>query len=288
MKTMPNYEETYFFRGYPYNLRRLEVEDTFPLHWHHYVEIIYSMQEGLIYEIDGERVEVDKGDLLFIWPGELHGIKQQSKPWNALMLQFDSQLLTQRLDFQRSAHLFYNTRWIQSSENQELVTRIQQNLHEIQRLSVEEEDFLEMKVCRLIYNIIICLGTSKMHVYGRHGMPKTAHKQQVNRQILEACQYITLNCKKKISLEEVADIAGFSKYHFSKVFKKYTGSTFFEFHNKERLRIAETLLKNPELSVTHVALESGFDSISTFNRIFKQFKKVNPTEFRAMYLHKNV
>ena len=41
---------------------------------------------------------------------------------------------------------------------------------------------------------------------------------------------------------------------------------------------------DPSISVTEASMEAGFDSISTFNRIFKQFKKVTPTQFRTMYL----
>ncbi len=281
---LTRYEDAHFFKGYPFSLRQLKVDTTFPYHWHHHVEVIVSMQERVIYEVDGEVIHVDKGDVLFIWPGEIHGIQFQSKPRNTLMLQFDGQLLSERLDFQKSAHVFYSTRLLKQEEYKDLVVYIQKKIEEVQHLFQEDPLFLDMKVCSLIYDIMVRLGESRMCTWKTGAMGYSRHKEQAERQILTACQYISVHCKEKISLEEVANIAGFSKYYFSKVFKQYTGKGFLEFQNKERLRIAETLLKNQALSITEVALESGFDSISTFNRIFKQIKKVNPTEYRMMGL----
>ena len=87
-----------------------------------------------------------------------------------------------------------------------------------------------------------------------------------------------------VSLEEASKVAGFSRCHFSKLFRAYTGLSFTDFVTRERLHIAENLLKKPDLTITEVSLESGFNSISTFNRVFLKSKNVSPTDFRQMYL----
>ena len=71
---------------------------------------------------------------------------------------------------------------------------------------------------------------------------------------------------------------------FFKLFRAYTGLSFTDFVTRERLHIAENLLKKPDLTITEVSLESGFNSISTFNRVFLKSKNVSPTDFRQMYL----
>ena len=86
------------------------------------------------------------------------------------------------------------------------------------------------------------------------------------------------------ALEEASKVAGFSRCHFSKLFRAYTGLSFTDFVTRERLHIAENLLKKPDLTITEVSLESGFNSISTFNRVFLKSKNVSPTDFRQMYL----
>ena len=86
-----------------------------------------------------------------------------------------------------------------------------------------------------------------------------------------------------ISLDTIADVAGFSKFHFSRLFKQFTNISFYDYLNQRRVKEAEKLLLNPNLSITEVAMRSGFSSISTFNRVFKSFKECTPTEFKNLY-----
>ena len=83
-----------------------------------------------------------------------------------------------------------------------------------------------------------------------------------------------------ISLDYLADQVGFSKFHFSRLFKEYTDYNFSDYLCIRRIKAAETLLEDPDYSITEVALNSGFASISTFNRIFKQKKGITPSEHR--------
>ena len=282
MKDPSIFENNHFYNGYSYSIFYFQELETFPLHWHHYVEIIYTMQDGLIYEVNGQTYNMKKGDILFVWPGELHSIIYQPRPNNTLMLQFDSQLLTDRLDFQKMAYLFYRTRLITSTKD--LGASLKDILLQILDVSVNEKIFPEIKSCMLIYEFILLLGQNLLSEGSIKDRKVIKHRDQVEQQMLRACNFITTHCNQKISLENAASVAGFSKYHFSKLFKQYTGHSFPEFQAKERLRIAEVLLMDPSITVTEASLEAGFESISTFNRVFRQFKKVSPTQFRTMYM----
>lgn len=284
LKDLTILENNQFFQGYSYTIFYFKELETFPLHWHNYVEIIYTMQNGLIYEVNGEKIHMERGDVLFIWPGELHSIIYQPKPNNTLMLQFDSQLLTDRIDFQKSAYLFFSTRILRERENDVILPRIQKILLDILNTSLYEEHFQEMKSCILIYELIIFLGEGLGNKLLACEKPFSLNKSKVWQQMLFVCNHITAHCTEHISLETAASVAGFSKCHFSRLFKNYTGHSFPEFQAKERIRIAETLLMDPSFSITEVSMESGFNSMATFNRVFLKFKKVTPTQFRRMYL----
>ena len=97
----------------------------------------------------------------------------------------------------------------------------------------------------------------------------------------EACLYISENCMKPLSLNDVALQVGVSRSHFAHLFKNYTNMTFVDFLTVERVKLAETFFLNPRLRITDIAFESGFSSISSFNRSFKKIKGCSPTEFRA-------
>ncbi|RHC49363.1 AraC family transcriptional regulator [Hungatella hathewayi] len=113
-----------------------------------------------------------------------------------------------------------------------------------------------------------------------HAGPQSAKYAE---RFLYVCNYINEHCTEDLSLETIAGIAGFSKYHFTRLFKDFTHTSFYRYLNKKRISHAEQLLINPEYSVTEVALQSGFSSLSAFIRMFKQLKGCTPTEFKRMY-----
>ena len=116
-----------------------------------------------------------------------------------------------------------------------------------------------------------------------------AAKIAINSQLLETsingAKAVIINIKGgfDLSLEEVASLAGFSKYHFSRLFKQFTNVSFYQFLSQNRIYTAEKLLAVPEMSVTTVAYKSGFTSLSSFIRMFKLIKGVTPSEYRNMY-----
>ena len=92
------------------------------------------------------------------------------------------------------------------------------------------------------------------------------------------------HCTEDITLDEISKIAGFSKYHFTRLFKQFTNNTFYKYLNQKRIELALTLLADPNISVTETAMQSGFANPSTFIRVFKAEKGCTPTEFRKMFI----
>ena len=74
-------------------------------------------------------------------------------------------------------------------------------------------------------------------------------------------KYINQNYMEEIPLEKIAYIAGYSKYHFSRLFKKYNNVSYIQYINSKRIKAAERLLIDPNLSVTEVAMRAGFASL---------------------------
>ena len=102
--------------------------------------------------------------------------------------------------------------------------------------------------------------------------------------------YIDSNYTSKITLEDAAAYSGFSKFHFSRLFKEYMNCTFYDYLIDRRIKATEVLLTNDELSITDIALQAGFSSIPTFNRTFKLKKGCTPGEYRTLFskgLNKN-
>lgn len=101
--------------------------------------------------------------------------------------------------------------------------------------------------------------------------------------ITKAQEYIRQNFTKDMALEEVAQAVNISPYYFSKLFKEETGVNFTEYLTGLRIETAKALLKNRELSIKQVCLDSGYANPNYFSRIFKKWTGITPTEFRDIY-----
>jgi AraC family transcriptional regulator len=98
--------------------------------------------------------------------------------------------------------------------------------------------------------------------------------------IEKAKQYLNENLAKNISLQELARYCCISPFHFSRVFKIFTGYPVYQFLQQMRLKHAELLL-NTALPVADIAFQSGFNSIDYFSAAFKKQYKLSPSVFRT-------
>lgn len=105
--------------------------------------------------------------------------------------------------------------------------------------------------------------------------------EYLNR-INRVCDYIDRNLKEDLTLSELSGVAGFSQYHFHRIFAAMTGETLFCFIWRLRLeRAATQLCTNSVSSVTSLAAEWGFSSPAVFSRMFKNRFGCSPTAFRS-------
>jgi AraC-like DNA-binding protein len=99
--------------------------------------------------------------------------------------------------------------------------------------------------------------------------------------VLKARDYIDKHKTEELSLADVAKATGASVFHFCKVFHKATGLKFTDYVARVRVEDARTRLLNPNLRVSEIAYDVGFQSLTQFNRTFKRVFGQSPSEFRA-------
>ncbi|MBI3848853.1 MAG: helix-turn-helix domain-containing protein [Verrucomicrobia bacterium] len=99
--------------------------------------------------------------------------------------------------------------------------------------------------------------------------------------ITRAKAYINENQTEDLSLGMVAKAVNASSYYFCKMFKKATGINFTDYLSRVRIEKAKNLLLNPNLRVSEIAYEVGFQSLTHFNRVFKKILGQSPTEYRG-------
>lgn len=100
-------------------------------------------------------------------------------------------------------------------------------------------------------------------------------------QIMRAVRYIVQNFTKgQLSLDSVAREACMSRYHFSRTFKRETGTRFIDFLTTVRLAEACTLLTQTDQSITSIAFGVGYRDLSHFERTFKKEFGFSPSQYR--------
>ena len=96
----------------------------------------------------------------------------------------------------------------------------------------------------------------------------------------KAVKYLKNNYTSRISLEEVANVAGVSRYHFTRLFKKVMGISFTYYLNYLRVKKAEEALSCQDANISEVAFSVGFNSLRQFERAFKGSMGQTAAEYR--------
>ena len=106
------------------------------------------------------------------------------------------------------------------------------------------------------------------------------HSEYMSR-INRVIDYIDCNIDKYMTLNELANIANFSPYHFHRIFKAIVGETINNFIQRVRIeKAAMMLVSNPKKSITEIAFDTGFSSSASFARAFKEYFKMNASQWR--------
>jgi AraC family transcriptional regulator len=106
--------------------------------------------------------------------------------------------------------------------------------------------------------------------------------------INKVMDYIEANLEEEMTLEKLASVACFSKYHFSRIFHAMTGESLFQFISRVRLEKSATLLLgNPNKSITDIAFQCGFSDLSVFSRNFKSYFNISAADYRKSKFSNN-
>ena len=103
---------------------------------------------------------------------------------------------------------------------------------------------------------------------------KTSEMVRVVKKFLEE------HYKEDISLQDVADVLGYSDVYFCKIFKQSFGKSFIVYLNEMRIAKAKEALANPFINIKNVSTEAGYREQNYFARVFKRMTGMTPTEYR--------
>ena len=98
--------------------------------------------------------------------------------------------------------------------------------------------------------------------------------------IKNCCDYIGIHINEKLSINELAERAGYSEYYFSRKFKQEMGCTLTEYIMREKIERAKVLLSTTRMSIMEISIELSFNSRSYFSDTFQKNTGISPGEYR--------
>lgn len=263
-----------------------EYED-YPQHWHTDSEIIMPIENGYQAIIDQKTYYLNKGDILIIPPGELHQLIAPPTGVRIIML-CDCTLLYSLSSFNSAFHMFRPCVTVTPATMPNVHKELAEILQEISSEYYSNNLFKEAAAYSMLIRFFTTLGRN--YINGNDNNVKVKN-QKLNNYVdlfLNVCNYINDHCTENITIDEIAKIAGFSKYHFSRLFKQAMNVTWYDYLINRRVMYAEQLLIKPGFTIVQVAMKSGFNSLATFNRVFKAKNHCTPKEYRALYEMKKI
>ncbi len=252
-----------------------------PYHNHDYYEINYVREGNLVQYINGQKLVMNKGDLLIM----SHSIRHSSFPigekcnCNNILLK-DS--FVKKIENKLSA--YDPTNYLQYIMNNDAYilflntgkTGIAKLVKEMGSSSSKFTMYSSLIVNNIMEKIMILLTDCERYDQIFHDITSNSEMQLRGERIV---QYMNENYA-TITLEELAKKFGYSTQHIRRIIKKHTGMSYMTALQHKRIEVAMQLLKKSNLSVKEIAEIVGLESPEYFSRRFKFERGVSPSEYR--------
>ena len=274
----------------------------FPPHWHTDIEIIWP--KGAPYKVvcGNQTYNVDIDDILIICPAVLHEIFSPT-PGARIYIQADFSGIISLKEIDKAFRLMSPALHVKKKTcPPEIYEQVCSYLETLMKLyfgsvpstgKADDEDnekiisyselapYGELEIYSVLLELIAFCGRNLNLFQGAESVSSDFSGKNT-LSLSNVCAYISEHFTEDLTLENIATYAGFSKYHFERIFSDYTGSTYYQYLQQMRINYAQTLLSNPSLSVTDIAYQAGFASQVSFTRAFKKNTGYPPSQFRML------
>ena len=281
-----NYEIYDFDHVSAFNMSTGFKERSYQSHWHSYGEILLvGPGKTNIYCVGRNTYELVPDDIVLVWPMEMHSIVDANRE-DSLVIQFSNAFINSLFDLRRIMHMYRNLHIICVQAHPELAAKLKAIIYKMKEIFFSEMQDREIRCCMLLMEFMLTLLE-----YRKELAPELADDDQnglsddVLRRMMTVTDYIKNNLTADdLSQGAMAEMAGISREYFSRIFKNITGMNYSKWLNMIRLEKATELLADEGRSLTEVAMMSGFQSIPSFNRVFREEKGIAPGEYRTLFV----
>ncbi|MCX7747290.1 MAG: AraC family transcriptional regulator [Clostridia bacterium] len=257
-----------------------EPGEIFQSHWHEQIELLYFTGGKALLKFNSDPFVAEPGDLLIANSNELHWGESLTENTSYYCIIIDTSAL--HSCFMEScdpSKINRTTSYCTLLSNKVNGDRY---ISKCMNILISEQEKkkpgYELAVKSSVFKLMTLL--IRRHTNKTLSPQKYDSRIRNLERLNKVLEYIEESYDENITVEKACRITSLSPYYFCRLFKASTGKTLSEYVNLIRVNKAEFMLKNTDMNVTEVALNTGFNDINYFSRIFKKYKNVSPSSIR--------
>lgn len=265
---------------------KVREDAVFEFSWHYHPEFeLTYIEKGRGNRLVGDRVTSFKnGDLIFLGSNLPH-------TWSSIQLPDGSLSRAHVVQFKKDFISQQQLTLVEFKNIKSLISRSQRGVSFGMKISNDVKNKLmaltglnDLEKLMSLYSILDILGKSDDFelITSPHYTSSLSANNEKRLDIV--CRYINEHFAEEISLDKVASMSNMTRTSFCRFFKKMTGLSFSDYLNEVRIAHVCTSLLDTHNNITQIALNSGFTSITHFNRMFIRKRGVSPRSFRKKYV----
>ena len=265
-------------------------EPHFDPNWHFHPEYqLFIVMKGTGTRFIGDHVSpFKKGDLAFTGPNLPHLWQSDHEYFNGdkefwtegIVIYFHENFLGN--DFLHKNEMYrIKQLFLKAQRGMEIFGQTSEQAKALMLELMKVEDFERILILLNLLNLLA--NSTEFNLLASEGYSNSLKETETDR-MNKVHAYVMKNFREKISLEEVAAIANMSPTSFSRYFKIHANKTFSDFLTEIRIGYSCKLLIEKKISISEACYESGFNTLSNFNRQFKAITHHSPFEYRKKYI----
>lgn len=243
-------------------------------HWHSEMELILCLKGKMQLETEDRVFQLSAGDALILPGCCAHSSSRKTEDqWRAAVV-FGYSLLRKQYGSIRDVCLYIPA-------GSSLYGALREPLDALRDIFTADSTVTEENEWRIRGNLFL-LCQALRTVPGDPTSADQRSRAQRLENIYAVLEYVRKHYAQRISVEQMAELAGYAKTYFCRQFKSITGIPFYRYLTCYRISVACMLMEDKRDSMSHIAQSTGFSSLPLFSRAFKEITGMTPSQFQSL------
>ena len=271
-------EEVDFIPGANMRIWYNNRSEDYPVHKHSCLEITIPIEKSYTYIFDDRTIILKEKEILLVPPDMLHKIAGTRSGIRFIYL-FNIDFLQGLSDFDEFKKIIKEPLLITPETHPEVYSLIFERFMEINDLYFFYSTTIkEMSIFSKLMDVFGML--MKKDYSDSLVVVQNDKQREVYIKFKSLAEWLAMHSSENVSMDEAATHVGYSKFHFARLFKEYTGMTFNDYQTTLKLKEVERQLTDTDLQISDIAMSCGFNNLTSLSRCFKKQYGCSPSQFR--------